>query len=235
MIAVDEQLRDLITQVCRHPNPSPQRQKALNRLLIVVAKLPGIYHSSHQDYATALNRTFEWLCQNIDRFDAIATRESDRNLPDVEKSFVRWINGYLKWRIRDLSAPDRKYPVSLNQSLGNEEGESIELGDILPDAKFLNSLEDLIAREQENKRQRQGEAVRQYIEQDPDKKLSNCHPRKHPQCHCQILAIKLHLQEPPMKISVLAREFNVNHQTLYSHWKQKCLPILKEIASRFGN
>ena len=73
---------------------------SLNRLLIAIAQLPGIYRSSHQDYPEAFNRTLEWVSKNIDRFE--------RRSPDVQRSFVTWINGYLKWRIRDL---DQSQPL----------------------------------------------------------------------------------------------------------------------------
>ncbi|MGK7878023.1 MAG: hypothetical protein AB4426_33365 [Xenococcaceae cyanobacterium] len=223
MIAVDEQLRDLITQVCRYEKASPERQKALNRLLIAIAQLPGIYRSSHQDYPEAFNRTLEWVSKNIDRFE--------RRSPDVQRSFVTWINGYLKWRIRDLYDPDNKYDSRRIYPTSNDDGESIDPIENLPDPKFSLSLLDLkIAQMQQAKRQRHGEAIAQYIEQDPEGVLTNRHPRKHPQCHCQLLAVRLLLVQPPQRIADVARELNINNQTLYSHWKQKCLPLLQEIG-----
>jgi hypothetical protein len=46
--------------------------------------------------------------------------------------------------------------------------------------------------------------------------------------------MRLLVQDPPQRIADVAREFNVNNQTLYSHWKNNCLPLLQEIGRHFG-
>ncbi|WP_017655042.1 hypothetical protein [Fortiea contorta] len=222
---MDEQLKKLIDEVCCHPDPSPERQKALNRLLLLVQKLPGIYQSAHQDYLGALNQTWEWVSRNICIFEA-------RSL-SVQNSLVIWINGYLKWRIKDLYTPDSQYPLSLDMPFRNDEGDEITLGDRLP-TMSLDLLEIKIAQIQETERLRLGNRIRQYIEQDADGKLTASHPRKNPECHCQVLATRLLLQAPPHKIADIARELNISNQTLYSHWKSHCLPLLKEIGVNFG-
>jgi hypothetical protein len=225
---VDEQLSNLIAEVCRYEDASLERQKALNRLLSIIEQLPGIFTSSHQDYPEAYNRTLEWVCKNIDRFEARSS--------SIQQSFVAWINGYLRWRIRDLYVPDDKYELQRISTVRNYEGETIDAIANLPDPKFsLNLLDLKIAQLQEDKRQRQGEAVRDYIERDPDRILTNCYLRKNSNCHCHLLAIRLLIEEPSQKIADLSRELNINNQTLYSHWKQKCLPLLQDIGRRFGN
>jgi hypothetical protein len=230
---MDEKLKNLITKIRQYDPGTPQQQKALNQLLILIEQLPGIYKSSHQDYPEAYNRTLEWVCKNIDRFESRS--------PSITNDFVIWINGYLKWRIRDLYIPDSKFNFinirteddSYLEASSRRECFAIEN---LCDPRFsLSLLDRQIAEMQATKQQRQGEALRQYIEQDPQKILTNCHLRKCPECHCQLLAMQLLLSDPPKKISDLSREYNLNNQTLYSHWKQKCLPLLQEIASQIGN
>jgi hypothetical protein len=223
---VDELLSHLIAE-CRDREATLARRKALNRLLGVISQLPGIYTSSHQDYPEAFNRTLEWVCKNIERFEARS--------PSLQDSFVTWINGYLHWRIRDLYLPDDKYETQRTHTGSNLQGEAIDLIERLADPKSLNLLDLKIAQIQENKRQRQGEIIREYIERDPDRLLTNCCLKKHEQCHCQLLAIRLLLQEPSQRIADLSRELNISNQTLYSHWKQKCLPLLQEIGRRFTN
>ncbi|MBW4619456.1 MAG: hypothetical protein KME17_08865 [Cyanosarcina radialis HA8281-LM2] len=221
---MDERLRDLISQVCQYEIASLERQQALNRLLRAIAQLPGIYKSSHQDYPEAFNRTLEWVCKNIDRFEV--------NSPSVQKSFVVWINGYLKWRIRDLYIPDDRYSFITS----NDADGAIDLIESIPDPKFSIGLLDLkIAEMQATKLERQGLLIKQYIERDPENILSTCHLRKDSQCHCHLLASRLLIAEPPQSIADVSRELNVNNQTIYSHWKQKCLPLLQEIARRFGD
>jgi hypothetical protein len=223
---VEEQIKEAISSICRDRDWSLQRQKNLNRLLMLIQKLPGIYRSSHQDYPEAYNRTLEWVSKNIDRFEA-----KDES---VQKSFVIWINGYLKWRIRDLYIADNSYDPQRVYFNSDEESE-IDLIENIRDPRFYLSLLDTqIAEMQANRQTRLGNAIADYIKQDSNQTLTNTYLRKHPQCNCQCLAIRLLLQQPPEKISEIARELQVNNQTLYSHWKQKCLPLLQEIGRELG-
>ncbi|MDJ0532098.1 MAG: hypothetical protein QNJ70_06315 [Xenococcaceae cyanobacterium MO_207.B15] len=90
----------------------------------------------------------------------------------------------------------------------------------------LSLLDTQIAQIQANQQARLGQAIADSIQQDFHKKLTKTYPRKYPRCNCQCLAIRLLLQQPPQKISEIARELNINNQTLYSHWKQKCFRFL---------
>lgn len=222
---MDEQLRDLIAEIRRYEKSHPHRQKALNRLLSAIASLPGLYRSSHQDYPEAFNRTLEWASRNIEQFDPHASSS-------VQNSLVNWVNGYLKWRVRDLYLSEHQYKASRVSTSALPDGESINLIESLPSPR-LSGLDAMIAQLQTAERQHQAQAIWQYIEQDPEQALCQCHPKKHAECNCQLLALRLLLQEPPQRIADIAREFNVNNQTLYSHWKQRCLPILREIGRRF--
>ncbi|MBR8829050.1 MAG: hypothetical protein DSM107014_14320 [Gomphosphaeria aponina SAG 52.96 = DSM 107014] len=217
---MEEELRRLIAEVRAYPSSSPQRRKALNKLLMLTQKLRGIYRSTHPNYLDALDRTFEWVCKNIDVFN-------------LERSYVVWFNGYLKWRIRDLYISDNEYIPSLDQPVANED-ELRTLGETIAHPKFsLSGIDLLLKTEQEEQRQRQGKAVWEYIKQDPAGKLTQCHLQKDPQCHCQLLAQEILLHDPPKKIAQIARELNIKNQTLYSHWNRHCIPLLREIALIF--
>ncbi|MBD0385494.1 MAG: helix-turn-helix domain-containing protein [Nostoc sp. C3-bin3] len=243
---MDEQLQKLIDEVCSYPGPSLERQKALNRLLMVVQQLPGIYKSGHQDYLEALNQTWEWVSRKICEFEARSRSDSVRVAsrregvsPSFQQSLVIWINGYLKWRIKDLYRPDSNYTISLDRLTRNDEGDETTLLNILPDPQSpsisLDLLDLKIAQIQEIERQSLGKRIWQYIEQDEEGKLTASHPRKNPECHCHLLAMRLLLEQPPHKIADIARELNISNQTLYSHWKKNCLPLLKEIGMNFGS
>lgn len=227
---MDEQLKKLIDEVRCYPDSSPEKQKALNRLLMVIQQLPDIYKSGHQDYLEALNQTWEWVSRKICEFEARS--------PSFQQSLVIWINGYLKWRIKDLYIPDTKYTISLDRLSRNDEGDETTLLNILPDRQSatisLDLLDIKIAQIQETERQCLGNRIRQYIQQDEDGKLTASHPRKNPECDCHLLAIRLLLENPPHKIADIARELNISNQTLYSHWKKNCLPLLREIGMNFG-
>ncbi|MEL6580482.1 MAG: hypothetical protein AAFQ14_12070 [Cyanobacteria bacterium J06621_12] len=224
MKQLNQELAQAIAE-CRQDNLT-KRRTSLNRLLILIQQLPGIYTVSHQDYPEAYNRTLMWVCQNIDRFEP--TRES------VEKSLVIWINGYLKWRIRDLYISDNSYdPQRVYPTKNNEE---LDLIANLPDPQVsLSLLDSQIAQMQAEKSENMGKAIVDHIKQDQDKKLTTTFIRQHPQCNCHNLALRLLLEQPPQKISQIARELEVNNQTLYSHWKQKCLPLLQSISQSINH
>ncbi|MEB3358265.1 MAG: hypothetical protein VKK04_16185 [Synechococcales bacterium] len=223
------QLRTLLNQIQQQDEGHPERQKALNRLLILIPRLPGLAHSPHRDYPVAFNQTLEWVFKNIQSFE--------ERPPSLEKSLVVWINGYLKWRIRDLYEGDqtiRKRQVSLDQPVVNSSGDAIAPLERLADPHpALSTLDGYIAALQADTRQRHGQSVQAHIQQDPDGTLRNCHPRKYPNCHCQHLALRLLVKDPPDRIADIAREFQISNQTLYSHWKQKCLPLLRDIGRRY--
>ncbi|QSJ16068.1 hypothetical protein JYQ62_30555 [Nostoc sp. UHCC 0702] len=227
---MDEQLKKLIGEVCRYPDPSLERQKALNKLLMVIQQLPGVYKSSHQDYLEALNLTWEWVSRKICTFEARS--------PSLQQSLIIWINGYLKWRIKDLYTPDSNYTFSLDKPTRNEEGDETTLLNIIADPQSptitLDLLDLKIAQIQEAQRQSIGKRIKQYIQQDQEGKLTTSYPRKNPECHCQLLAMRLLVQNPPHKIADIARELNISNQTLYSHWKSHCLTLLREIAINYG-
>lgn len=224
---MDEQLQKLIDEVYRYKEATPERQKALNKLLIIVQQLPGIYKSCHQDYLEALNKTWEWVCRSIDKFEVIQNKS-------LQDCLVKWINGYLKWRIKDLYAPDSKYTISLDQQISNADGSTVTLLDILPDTQYNSKTLDLldikIAEIQQGDRQNLAGRIIRFIEQDEKHQLRRCCTRVNSECNCQMLAKRLLLAKPSHKIAHIAREFNVSNQTLYSHWKKKCLPLLKEIG-----
>ncbi|NJK37667.1 MAG: hypothetical protein HC835_04985 [Oscillatoriales cyanobacterium RM2_1_1] len=227
---MDEQLLKLIHELSQSEPASSHRRKCFTRLIIMIQRHPNLYRSQHKDYPEALNLTWEWAFKNIDQFDV---DKLNTHSDSIVKGFIVWINGYLYWRVRDLFFPDSKYQreISLDKSIAGEPTDSLTLGDLLP-SRFLNDLEDLVEREQQENRHRLGETIWDYIERDPEHQLRACHLRNHPDCSAQVLAIRLLLRDPPQRIRDIAREFEVSDQTLYSHWKKKCLPLLQEIVHR---
>lgn len=226
---MDEQLRELIAEVCKHPHQSPKKQKALNRLLILIQNLPGLAKSNHPEYLDALNRTWEWLGQNIHTFEP--------RPPSLQGSLVKWINGYLYWRIRDIHRPDDRAPFSFDEPIGGDETGLTYL-EQLSDTGFgtpsLRGLDGYIEQLQRQEKQRIALELERYIESDQAGKLGNCYPKAHPNCNCLLLSQRLRLKDPPDKLVQLARELDVSYQTLVAHWKRKCLPLLQEIALSLG-
>lgn len=221
---MEQQLQQAIAK-CQRETNQVQRQKSLNSLLMLIQQLPGIYQVKHQDYPEAYNRTLIWVCNNIDKFES--------KTDSIAQSLTIWINGYLKWRVRDLYIADNSYdPHRLYPSKDAQ----LDLIASIPDPSIsLSLLDTKIAQIQAEQEQNKGQAIADYIRQDMGENLATIYPRKHPQCNCHCLALRLLLELPPDKVSEIARDLAVNNQTLYSHWKKKCLPLLQEISQSIGN
>ncbi|NJP08491.1 MAG: hypothetical protein HC866_02600 [Leptolyngbyaceae cyanobacterium RU_5_1] len=224
--STDEQLRILIAEVRRYQESSPERRKALTRLLMVAQRLPGIYKSSHQDYSAALSLTWEYVCKNINSFQA--------KTASLEEDVVKWINGYLYWRIRDMHS--KSQDISLDEPFGTDDSNPGTRRDFVADPDVplgLDLLDRAIQKNQDLHRQRLGLQLMRYIQQDPDEELQRCHLRQYPDCNCQFLALRLLLKDPPDRIADISRQLGISNQTLYASWKKKCLPLLREIALSF--
>jgi hypothetical protein len=244
----DEQLQHLIAQICRQEPKLPPliRQKALSRLLLHIQRSPGLWRDPHQDYAYALNRTLEWACQNICTFEPAGH--------SVQESLIRWVNGYLKWRVHDLkgnkplgSNDDRTgqdyrailklgfaVPIELDKVISEGQGSQTSQGSLTADPKSFNTtlLDQLIEQSQQQYRQQISEQIRAYLKTDPHEVLRACHPRRNADCHCQELVLRMHLSSPGETLRAIAKQFGVNEQALYSHWRYKCIPLMQLVALR---
>lgn len=207
----DEQLCQLILTICSQPRDSLQRRKSMERLLLKVQRLPKLSKSFHPDALEAVNKTWEWLDNNLHNFHP-------RSSP-IRDSLVSWINGYLRYRIRDLYAAKPKNMVSL---------------DVIECRQFyhpcLGSLEAYIEQLEAEENQSLARNIAQYINRDPDAKLRKCYPKNRPDCNCQIIVQRLFLQQSPEKLSAIARQLNINTQTIHSFWRRTGFPKVRAIA-----
>lgn len=223
----DERLRILVEAVRQQPKRSLSWRKAMNQLLIEIQQLPGLAKSSHPDYVEALDDTLMKLSEEIGEFEPMK--------PSLEESLVNWINLKLRLRYRVRGLHSQQLPLSLDVPISEAGGETF--ASQLPDerASTVWEIEAEIRQEQEQQKNvRIGVRLKQYIEQDPEKKLRLCHPRAHPHCNCQVLSQRLLLKHPPDKLVDLARDLNVKYHTLNWHWKNKGLPLLQTIAKNLG-
>ena len=196
----------------------------MHRLLLEIQQLPGLAKSSHQNYPEILNRTLEKVSNNISEFQPYYN--------SVAKSLVKWVNAYLRLRMKDLYSPDKDAPLSLDAPIASDFGE-ITLLDKLPNST-LSGLDGLIEMSQRETTQRIGLELELYIEQDPEGKLKNSYSGSSVGCNCQFLSQRRVLKEPPDKIADIARELSIPYTTVNSHWKRKCEPILQKIAADLG-
>lgn len=215
----DQQLQQLIAAVCQATPQSWQWQQAMTLLLTQVLALPGLARSSHPNYPDVLNETLaelgDRLCREFQPQPGLS----------LETSLVAWINKKLrlKYRVQDLYEPTRQPPLPLEIDLP------------APGPCTLWELEAEIEQQQQQQQAMTvGRQLQQYVEQDPQGRLRQCHPGAYPAANAQVLSQRLLIKSPPDKLAELARELEVPYQALYWHWKNKVLPLLQEIAQNFG-
>ncbi|TAD77416.1 MAG: hypothetical protein EA001_10270 [Oscillatoriales cyanobacterium] len=233
---MDLQLVELLQQVRRSPKRDP---RALTRLLTLIPKLPGLRRDRHPDYLEALNHVLKYVQTRIDRFQC----DLDADPSFVRQRFTVWVNGQLKFRILDLyRGADR--PLSLDAPVAMDSGNLPlldYLGKLSNRAMSLDGIEALIEERQLQATRRQGLLVELYIERDPEGRLQSCTGTQAPHMNCQTLAQSILLQTRGDRVGPLpaekkntwrslARQLQVNEQTLHSHWKRRCYPMLKAIA-----
>jgi hypothetical protein len=221
----------LLAAVLQAPPHSQIRARAFSNLIRYLQHLPGIKKVAHQDYALALNQTWEWLNREIDRFQCSRNSSSEQDL-------VRWINGYLKWRIRDLYFPQTTDPPTFSLDASRIDTDETYLN-LLADNGFIGVklcvLDQNIADLQKQETQEIAQQIEAWIMTDPDRELQKCHLKNHPQCHCQLLSQRLLMEDPPDKLTKIAQDLNIPYQTLVSHWKRNCLTLLRTKATNLEN
>ncbi|MGB3514405.1 MAG: hypothetical protein WBA93_35375 [Microcoleaceae cyanobacterium] len=182
----------------------------------------------------ALDQTWEWVSNHICDF------QQEPHLL-IKESLENWINGYLKWRIRDLyinQAKQHHNELSLDTFMNNNSEKSLTLLEQMSDNSFnpptLSGINSYIEKRRNQNIQEIFERFERYVEEDPENILQNCHPRQYPDCNCQFLCQKLVFQHPPEKFANISKELKIKYDTLRSFWKRKCLPLLQKKLEEFG-
>ncbi|NEQ85169.1 MAG: hypothetical protein F6K26_35060 [Moorea sp. SIO2I5] len=235
MTMTDQQLLALINKICGNQDfQSEERRRDIHRLLLECQQFPGLLKPPYPLDLEALDQTWEWVIKNICAF------EPKPDLP-VQTSLLRWINGYLKWRIHDLrvkQAGQHSRESSLNAKINKNSENPTELIDQLPDGGFetptLNGIDAYIEKLKKQEIQETFEQLEGYVEEDPDYSFQTCHPRKRPDCNCQLLCQRLLFKYPPEKLTHISRELDIKYDTIISHWKRKCLPLLQKKLKDLG-
>lgn len=156
--------------------------------------------------------------------------QNPSEVANVRECFIKWVVMILNRDCRDVKRRRDRQPRSVGMAarIGRDEGLTVE--DTIADDLTLTGIKLLLERE----RRSLGRNLRRYIEEDPEMRLRTCHPRNDPNAHCQILIQKLLLKEPPLNRRQVAKELNISEQTVYTRWRNYCLPLLRTIAGELG-
>ena len=233
-----------------HKLAQPGEISALDRFFRLIPQMPDLYRHNHLNYSEALNEALRRINTKLTEFECNWETETDMI---IRWRFIKWLNGKLRYTVKDLYRNDARVrdmePLSLDYSRLEFPGEggATPLGETISLEKLqgvkLSGLEHMIDTLQRQNTQRKGLLVELYIEQDPDATLQSCHARKSTWLNCQKLAKKMFLRlqggkvgqlqsEKKLSWRSLAEQLEVNEQTVHSHWKRRCLPLLRKIAQK---
>jgi hypothetical protein len=243
-VNTDEQLRELLQLLKDSQQGSQKQERFKNQLCKLIPDLPGSRKYREPDpkidFDGAVNEAYGGFFKTLPTF----FREIDLdNIADdvLRTRVVKRFNKIIKLKILDQYRKLKRQPFTFSLDAPNKskKGEDFDSEGMADDSTEVG-IEQLIEEEQAKNQQRIGLQLWQYIEDDPDGKLRNCYPDNKPEANCQVLARRLLLKNPPDSLSVIAKELDINYQTLNSHWNNrnrkdlKGLPLLKKIALEFG-
>lgn len=199
------QLRELVTEACRHPPGSPARQRNLTKVIRIVSG--KLWRESAAYYQDALQQTWIYFCKNI-------CAGYDPNLGSV----VTWLNAYLKRRLQDFYIETQKHRKHEISSWQNKDGEIVDVTEGIADQR--GDIEPI------------WEKVRAWAQEDADGELRRIHIEGHPEVNCQVLILRRLLSETSWKD--LAEEYGVSIPTLSSFYQRKCMPRLRKFGESEG-
>ena len=214
MDGLEEQLRCLVAEACRHRAGSAQRQKSLTKIIRLISK--KLWKENTPYYEDALQKTWVYFCQNI------CEGNTGQIYDPTSGSVATWLNAYLKRRLQDFYIDEKKQqvrtaPKQIQTSKSGEAGETLDPVDNLaanPDVPPL--LED----------------VRTWAQTDPSGELSRIHIEGHPKVTCQVLILRRLPPEASWK--TLAAEFDLPVPTLSSFYQRQCMPRLRKFGESEG-
>ncbi|MEZ2304511.1 MAG: hypothetical protein ACBR13_22335 [Microcoleus sp.] len=235
-VNTDEQLRELLQLLKASQQGSQEQERFKNQLCKLIPDLPGSRKYREPDpkidFDGAVNEAYGGFFKTLPTF--FRGIDLDNIADDVLRTrVVKRFNKIIQLKILDQYRKLERQPFtfSLDTPIKTTQGEEFE-SETMADTTETG-IEQLIEEEQAKNKRRISIQLLQYIEDDPDGKLRNSYPSDKPDANSQLLARRL-LKDPPDKLSVIARELNINYQTLNSHWKRAGLPLLKEIVLEFG-
>lgn len=211
MDGLDEQLRLLVEEACKHPPRSRQRRQGLNEIIRLIQKSGKLWRENTPYYQDAEQLTWLYFSRNICEADTGDKYDPNRS------SVTTWLNGYLKRRLQDCrteAAEEKATRVSGEIPGWDEAIEPVETLEAPPDVPQM--LEE----------------VRAWAETDPDGELRRTHIKKRPEVTAQVLILRRLPPETSWK--ELSAEFGLGVSTLNMFYERQCRPRLRKFGEEQG-
>ncbi|MCZ8223669.1 MAG: pentapeptide repeat-containing protein [Microcystis sp. LE19-84.1B] len=229
----DSQMEKLVREFLSHTPDTPAGKRATYKLLQTIQQLPKLVRSyqplrgyCYQDFEEILNDTLLKILKEISSFKPETT--------NYVNSLTHWINYQLRlyYKPKDRLREARRHNIfSLDRYISDKENTTFL--DLLEDnhsEATLNTIDSLIEQAQQQRRQRLGLEVWQYLQEDPKNRLKNCYSTKCSECNCHWLLQKRELSDPPVPWQAIADDLGIPYGTITAHWHKKCKPLLSQIA-----
>ena len=205
MSDIDVQLREWVTEACRHPPGSPARQRHLTKVIRIVSG--KLWRDSVAYYQDAVQQTWVYFCRNI-------CSGYDPSLGSIST----WLNAYLKRRLQDFYIDTQKRRINEISAWQDKEGEVVDVTEGLADQR--GDVEPV------------WEKVKAWAEEDATGELRQLHIEGYPAVTCQLLILRRLLSETSWK--ALSEEYGAPIPTLSSFYRRQCMPRLRNFGESEG-
>ncbi|MBM0740875.1 sigma-70 family RNA polymerase sigma factor [Phormidium sp. CLA17] len=204
MSELDQQLRELVIEACKHPPGSAPRQRNLTRVIRLVS--PKLWRESVPYYQDAVQQTWVYFCKHI----------CGSYNPELG-SVPTWLNAFLKFRLLDFRNATQNDTITRVPSQTERDGELIDRIETIPAPPPTEPLLEI---------------VENWARADVTGELKSLHIKGHPEINAQVLILRRLLSET--KLKDLADEFGVTISTLSSFYQRQCLPRLRNFGESEG-
>lgn len=244
---LEQRFQELLEAVQKSKEIVP-RQRALSQLMDVfwpIAEGLLLKHRKKREFLLSqydddmqeiFDSSIKYFIEHIDEFDMAKAKGAQGS---IKFGLMHWFEKVcrLEYAVLDYCEARSQRPISLDTPVG--EGD-ITLLDVLEDRSAdgipkLSGLEkfikDLQAKSDRAVARAIDEILREdpFLESNPQQRLSTCHPKKDPASNCQII---FQLQKKYQRLTAVSQELGVNHQTLNSHYRRHCIPLMQALVKQ---
>jgi len=216
----------------------PNRLRAIEALALAIDQLPELKKYLGQGwlpyYEKALPTTQRDIQRNINKFAQMyrlnlesIDLQNPSEVESIRKCFIQWVTMILKRDCHDVKR-GKPLPISIDKPIRDNKG-SVTVKDTIPDPR-LSGLEAYLEHETVDISKK----LREYIKLDHDCQLRKCHVRNRPEVNCQTLLELRFFAKPPLTLKSISEKLQQPLQTIKSRLERNCLPIMKDVAIKFG-
>jgi hypothetical protein len=203
MAEIEGEILQIIAETCQHPSGSLERQKGLNKLIMLIQSTGKILRGdSIPDAEEALQETWWYFCRNL----CEATTAKEPFNPE-KSSVTTWINNYFSYRLKDKRIRIYEQKNKFTQQITNEEKE-IDPSDLIPAPQTPSPIL---------------EEIQEWLKTNYEQ-LKKIHIRQRPDVNCYVLISRR--LPPETSWTDLSTEFNIPVATLSNFYQRQCFPRL---------